>query len=121
MLQAILDDFAAGRIAPTEADEDIHTFVERVMTERLGPLGGKLRAGRSRNDQSANDLRLFLRHQSRRLARGMLALQAALIGQDEDNIATPPPAFHHLPPAPPWLFPPPSGRASCGDNVCAHG
>src|SRR3546814_10443058 len=57
------------------------------MTERLGPLGGKLRAGRSRNDQSANDLRLYLRHQSSRLARGMLALQAALIGQAEANLA----------------------------------
>ncbi|MFC3676744.1 argininosuccinate lyase [Ferrovibrio xuzhouensis] len=104
MLQAILDDFTAGRIAPTEADEDIHTFVERVMTERLGPLGGKLRAGRSRNDQSANDLRLYLRHQSRRLVRGMLALQAVLIGQAEANIATIAPGFTHLQPAQPVLF-----------------
>ena len=63
------DDHAGGKIAPSEKDEDIHTFCERVLTERLGPLGGKLRAGRSRNDQAANDLKLYLRDHARRLRR----------------------------------------------------
>lgn len=103
-LQEIMADHAAGKIAPTEKDEDIHTFVERVMTERLGPLGGKLRAGRSRNDQAANDLRLYLRDHARRLARGMLELQAALMAQAEVNKTAIVPGFTHLQPAQPVLF-----------------
>jgi argininosuccinate lyase len=103
-LQEILADHAAGKITPTEADEDIHTFVERVMTERLGPLGGKLRAGRSRNDQAANDLRLYLRAQSRRLAGLILDLQAAITAQAETHLGTIAPGFTHLQPAQPVLF-----------------
>lgn len=64
-LDSIGMDFAAGTLHPTLDDEDVHTFIERVLTERLGALGGKLRAGRSRNDQTANDLRLFLRDHAR--------------------------------------------------------
>ena len=59
-----LDDLAAavqeGRFTATVADEDVHTALERGLIERLGTLGGKLRAGRSRNDQIATDLRLYL-------------------------------------------------------------
>ena len=51
----------AGEFRPTVADEDVHTALERGLLERLGSLGGKLRAGRSRNDQVATDLRLYLR------------------------------------------------------------
>ena len=50
-----------GSFRPTAADEDVHTALERGLLERLGALGGKLRAGRSRNDQVATDLRLYLR------------------------------------------------------------
>ena len=53
----------------TVADEDVHTALERGLVERLGALGGKLRAGRSRNDQVATDLRLYLRDQARALGR----------------------------------------------------
>src|SRR3712207_8663809 len=55
---------AAGTFAPIEADEDVHEALERGLLEKLGALGGKLRAGRSRNDQVATDLRLYLRHRS---------------------------------------------------------
>src|SRR5271156_2369325 len=59
-----LDDLdracADGSFRPTGADEDVHTALERGLLERLGALGGKLRAGRSRNDQVATDLRLYL-------------------------------------------------------------
>ncbi|MEK9969058.1 MAG: argininosuccinate lyase [Ferrovibrio sp.] len=103
-LEEILADVAAGKIAPTEADEDIHTFVERVMTERLGPLGGKLRAGRSRNDQAANDLRLYLRAQARRIAGMILEIQAALAAQAAAHMDTVAPGFTHLQPAQPVLF-----------------
>src|SRR5580700_11109519 len=57
-----------GSFRPTVADEDVHTALERGLLERLGALGGKLRAGRSRNDQVATDLRLYLRDNARLIA-----------------------------------------------------
>src|ERR1700726_1649782 len=59
---------ADGSFRPTVADEDVHTALERGLLERLGALGGKLRAGRSRNDQVATDLRLYLRDHARFIA-----------------------------------------------------
>jgi argininosuccinate lyase len=52
-------------------DEDIHSFVERRLTERIGAVGGKLHTGRSRNDQVATDVRLWLRGQTRELAAAL--------------------------------------------------
>ena len=67
---------------PTLADEDVHTALERGLLERLGALGGKLRAGRSRNDQVATDLRLYLRDARPQLvARASPSWQTALIGR----------------------------------------
>ena len=59
-MDALESDAAAGTFRPTVEDEDVHTALERGLLERLGSLGGKLRAGRSRNDQVATDLRLYL-------------------------------------------------------------
>jgi argininosuccinate lyase len=103
-LDRIRADHAAGRIAPSAADEDLHTFIERVLTERLGPLGGKLRAGRSRNDQAANDLRLYLRWEARALTLALLALQEALAEQAGRHLHTLSPGFTHLQPAQPVVF-----------------
>ncbi|HEX2115508.1 MAG TPA: argininosuccinate lyase [Alphaproteobacteria bacterium] len=103
-LQTLRDDFLANKIAPSEKDEDIHTFCERALTERLGPLGGKLRAGRSRNDQAANDLKLYLRDQARALVGMILDLQDALMKQAEAHVETPAPGFTHLQPAQPVSF-----------------
>ncbi|MGF6400900.1 argininosuccinate lyase [Pseudomonas frederiksbergensis] len=103
-LERIGDDFRAGSIAPTLDDEDVHTFIERLLTERLGTLGGKLRAGRSRNDQTANDLRLFLRDHVRTLAVEVLALQQALVDQAEQHIESICPGFTHLQQAQPIVF-----------------
>ncbi|MDF0729463.1 argininosuccinate lyase [Pseudomonas entomophila] len=97
-------DFRAGRLTPSQDDEDVHTFLERLLTERLGPLGGKLRAGRSRNDQAANDLRLFLRDHARKLAEQVLALQDALVTQAEQHVDTLCPGFTHLQQAQPISF-----------------
>ncbi len=97
-------DVAAGRAAPIPADEDLHTFLERVLRERLGSLGGKLRAGRSRNDQAANDLRLFLRSAARHLSTLLLGLQDALVTQAERHAETLAPGFTHLQPAQPIVF-----------------
>ncbi len=103
-LDRIGDDFAAGCLHPTLDDEDVHTFIERVLTERLGALGGKLRAGRSRNDQTANDLRLFLRDHARTIATEVLGLQQALVEQAEQHIESICPGFTHLQQAQPIVF-----------------
>src|ERR1700679_3359102 len=70
-----------GPFRPTLADEDVHTALERGLLERLGALGGKLRAGRSRNDQVATDLRLYLRDHARLVASRVAELESALIDQ----------------------------------------
>ena len=97
-------DFRAGLIAPVTADEDVHTFIERALTERLGALGGKLRAGRSRNDQTVNDLRLYLRDNGRKLVSALLQLQQALVDQAAQHQESIAPGFTHLQQAQPILF-----------------
>jgi argininosuccinate lyase len=103
-LTAIGNDYAAGTVAPSHADEDVHTFLERVLVERLGAVGGKLRAGRSRNDQAANDLKLHLRGVAKQIASDLLSLQDALIAQASEHQNTLAPGFTHLQPAQPVTF-----------------
>ncbi len=107
MLSA-LDDLeaacAAGTFRPTVEDEDVHTALERGLLERLGSLGGKLRAGRSRNDQVATDLRLYLRDHARAVAARVVELADALIGQASRHVETPAPGMTHLQHAQPVSF-----------------
>ena len=107
-LQQALDtlevDVREGRFTPTIDDEDVHAALERGLVERLGPLGGKLRAGRSRNDQVATDLRLYLRDQARALAAAIAELQTALTEQAAQHIETAAPGFTHLQRAQPVSF-----------------
>jgi argininosuccinate lyase len=103
-LATIAGEFGAGTLHPIANDEDVHTFIERVLTERLGALGGKLRAGRSRNDQAANDLKLYLRAEARHVARHVLDLQDALVAQATQHVTTLAPGFTHLQPAQPIAF-----------------
>ncbi len=93
-----------GTFIPAPADEDVHTALERGLLERLGPLGGKLRAGRSRNDQVATDLRLYVRAHTRELCRNVLALATALTEQAASHLDTPAPGLTHLQHAQPVLF-----------------
>ncbi|HUW15781.1 MAG TPA: argininosuccinate lyase, partial [Actinomycetes bacterium] len=108
LMVAALDDLEAdvlaGRFQPTVADEDVHTALERGLVERLGGLGGKLRAGRSRNDQVATDLRLYLRDHVRQVAGAVAELQEALIGQARQHVDTVAPGFTHLQRAQPVSF-----------------
>jgi len=107
MLKALEDlDRAVedGSFRPTVADEDVHTALERGLLERLGALGGKLRAGRSRNDQVATDLRLYLRDHARLIVSRLAELQTALITQAEACGDTPAPGMTHLQHAQPVLF-----------------
>jgi len=103
-LDELAAEVAAGTFTPTLQDEDVHTALERGLLDKLGPLGGKLRAGRSRNDQVATDLRLYLRDGARAVAAGIAALEAALLGQAEQHLDTPAPGMTHLQHAQPVLF-----------------
>jgi argininosuccinate lyase len=94
----------SGEFRPTVADEDVHTALERGLLERLGALGGKLRAGRSRNDQVATDLRLYLRDHVRQMVSRLVELETALIGQAEANLGVACPGMTHLQHAQPVLF-----------------
>src|SRR4051794_6865172 len=86
MLRALTElsnEVEDGTFVALESDEDVHEALERGLSAKLGPLGGKLRAGRSRNDQVATDLRLYLRHHVRTLAGELASLEYALVGLAE--------------------------------------
>lgn len=97
-------DIAAGQFEAAPDDEDVHTAVERELINRLGSVGGKLRAGRSRNDQIATDLRLYLRHQARKIATAVTDLQEALREQAAKSVGIAAPGFTHLQRAQPVSF-----------------
>jgi argininosuccinate lyase len=79
-LDRLEDDVVSGAFVATPADEDVHTALERGLIERVGPeLGGRLRAGRSRNDQVATLYRMYLRDQAREVALGVIALTEVLV------------------------------------------
>ncbi len=99
-LRAALDRcgeaFADGTFAFRSDDEDVHGAIERWLVDDLGELGGKLRAGRSRNDQIANDLRLFLKDACTSTIAGVRAVQGALADQAEANLDLLAPGMTHL-------------------------
>ena len=85
MLHALTElgaDVESGAFGPAPDDEDVHSALERGLIERAGPeLGGKLRAGRSRNDQVATLFRMWLRDAAGRVGAGVLDVVDALLGQ----------------------------------------
>src|SRR5437868_45851 len=97
-------DARHGLFRPTPEDEDVHTALERGLLERVGVLGGKLRAGRSRNDQVATDLRLYLRDHARQIAARLAELQTALLDQADKTSDVPAPGMTHMQHAQPVLF-----------------
>lgn len=103
-LAAIAAEVRTGALTPDANDEDVHTAIERALIERLGDLGGKLRAGRSRNDQVATDFRMYLRDHSRFIAMAVIDLMDAFIAQAEQHVDTISPGFTHLQHAQPVSF-----------------
>ncbi len=98
-------DVASGAFRPTPDEEDVHAALERGLIERAGAeLGGRLRAGRSRNDQIATLIRMFLREQARHLAGRVLDLVDALLGQASAAGDAPMPGRTHLQHAQPVLL-----------------
>jgi argininosuccinate lyase len=107
-LLAALDDLDSaardGGFRPAADDEDVHTALERGLLERVGALGGKLRAGRSRNDQVATDLRLYLRDHVRQIVARLAELENALLAQAGRTLDAPAPGLTHMQHAQPVLF-----------------
>jgi argininosuccinate lyase len=103
-LEGLQADVAAGRLAWDPALEDVHLNLEAALGERIGPLAGKLHTGRSRNDQVATDLRLWLRRTIDGLDASLIALERALVGLAERDGEAVLPGTTHLQPAQPVLF-----------------
>jgi len=104
-LDGLAADIAAGTFTPAPSDEDVHTALERGLIERIGPsLGGKLRAGRSRNDQIATLLRMYLREAARSVAALVLDLVDVLVAHADRHLGIAMPGRTHLQHAQPVLL-----------------
>jgi argininosuccinate lyase len=88
--------FADGAFPFVATDEDVHGAIERWLVDELGPLGGKLRAGRSRNDQIASDLRLWCRDACDDLVHLVGGLQSAFVEQADAHLGWHAPGYTHL-------------------------
>jgi len=103
-LTAIAGEVRQGTFSFTVAREDVHMNVEGALRERLGPVAGKLHTARSRNDQVALDLALWVRRELTELAEEVLALVEALVRLGEEHAGTPMPGYTHLQRAQPVTF-----------------
>ena len=103
-LQTILDDLGSGKLQFDPACEDIHMFVEQVLTERLGDVGKKLHTARSRNDQVALDLRMYLREQCDAISAQVKTLIEALVDRAAEYKSAIMPGYTHLQRAQPITF-----------------
>ncbi len=103
-LTGILADIDEGTLAIDMTCEDIHMFVEQVLTERVGDVGKKLHTARSRNDQVALDIRMYLRDEIADIVTLVRDLVTALCDQAEANAATIMPGYTHLQRAQPITF-----------------
>ncbi len=95
-LKAVRADIEAGTFEWREDREDVHLNVEAALADRIGPVAGKLHTGRSRNDQVALDLRLYLRNAMLARAEDALGMCSALLDQAEDKRAVVLPGYTHL-------------------------
>ena len=111
-LDKLVGEWRSGELIPGPTDEDVHSLVERELTERLGELGARIHAGRSRNDLVAQDLRLWCRDAADKLIADLAGLLTTIARRAEEHAATLMPGFTHLQPAQP---------VSVGFHLLAHG
>ncbi|HPS44547.1 MAG TPA: lyase family protein, partial [Treponemataceae bacterium] len=95
-LKKIADELESGALAIDEDAEDIHSFIEGVLTDRLGDVGRKVHTGRSRNDQIALDERLYLRRSVPELSSAVVELIEALSAIARNNLETLMPGYTHM-------------------------
>jgi len=103
-LESIRQDIADDKFEWSVALEDVHMNIEAALTSRIGDVGKKLHTGRSRNDQVATDIRLYVRDEIDQIAELITKLQSALLGVAEKEAATIMPGFTHLQTAQPVSF-----------------
>ena len=103
-LNDLSTEVTSGKFVASDSDEDVHSALERGLTEKLGAVGGALRAGRSRNDQVTTDLRLFSIDHMLEIARLLTALQSSILGKASEYINDPAPGFTHIQHAQPVSF-----------------
>ncbi len=111
-LDQVEEEFASGRFETKPSDEDIHTAVERRLTEIVGPVGGKVHTARSRNDQVAVDLRLWIRAEVLTvIVPAILRFRRTLMQRSEEHVDDYLPGYTHLQQAQP---------VSLGHHLLAH-
>ncbi|MDP2682607.1 MAG: argininosuccinate lyase [Deltaproteobacteria bacterium] len=103
-LKAVEKEIEAGRFKFTSDLEDIHMAIEKRLMEKIGPVGGKLHTARSRNDQVALDIRLYLRDEIKEIHRSIKNLQKTLADVARKNLDCIMPGYTHLQRAQPLLF-----------------
>jgi len=103
-LNKILDEIESGSFEWKTELEDVHMNIEKKLTERIGPVGGKLHTGRSRNDQVATDVRLYVRHEIEEILGLLKELRKAFVKQAEENLDVVMPGYTHLQIAQPVLY-----------------
>ena len=103
-LKELMDEVSSGKFFPINEDEDVHSALERGLTEKLGPLGGSLRAGRSRNDQVTTDLRLFAMDHMLNLAHELTDLIEVILQKASEYVNDAAPGFTHIQHAQPISF-----------------
>ena len=103
-LRELISEVTSGKFLPKPEDEDVHSALERGLTEKIGETGGALRAGRSRNDQVATDLKLYAIDNMLDIAGQISHLQQALIAKATEYGDAPAPGFTHMQHAQPILF-----------------
>src|SRR5829696_3999454 len=103
-LDTVADELGSGRFEFLPGDEDVHTAVERRVTELAGPAGAKLHTARSRNDQIATDMRLWCKRELVDVARGVHRLQQVLLSRATQQGGVYLPGYTHLQRAQPVLL-----------------
>jgi len=103
-LNELSNEVVKGSFLAIDSDEDVHSALERGLTEKIGAVGGAIRAGRSRNDQVTTDLRLFAIDHMLEVARLITALQTAILEKAAEYVNDPAPGFTHIQHAQPVSF-----------------
>ncbi|PSL44570.1 argininosuccinate lyase [Salsuginibacillus halophilus] len=103
-LNELLQEAAEGKLAYKVENEDIHLNLEQLLIEKVGPVGGKLHTGRSRNDQVALDMHLYIKKQTEDMMSNIHRLQQVLVEQAEAHVETIFPGYTHLQRAQPVSF-----------------